>query len=133
MTTGFEPADPELAALVLRLRGRSPLPALFPPQPWQAWDPDLVAALDRLNIPDPIRAGLLLWNDALAESHAVSQRMDGPTGAYWHGIMHRREGDLSNAAYWFRCVGTHAAFAAVRAAALQITARAAAEGNAWAA
>ena len=35
---------------------------------------------------------------------------------YWHGIMHRREGDFSNSHYWFRKVGNHPAIAVVREA-----------------
>jgi hypothetical protein len=54
-------------------------------------------------------AGLWLVHDFLDESHAISQNIDAPTGAFWHGIMHRREGDFSNAKYWFRRVGAHEA------------------------
>ena len=52
-------------------------------------------------------AGVWLVHDFLDESHAISQRIDTPTGAFWHGVMHRREGDFSNAKYWFRRVGSH--------------------------
>ncbi|MEZ6042664.1 MAG: hypothetical protein R3C20_19375 [Planctomycetaceae bacterium] len=56
---------------------------------------------------------LLLWNFT-DESHSVSQSMEGQgsprTADYWHGIMHRREPDAGNAAYWFRRVGRHPAF-----------------------
>ena len=49
-------------------------------------------------------AGLWLWHDYLAESHRVSQDLATPTGSFWHAIMHRREGDFSNAKYWYaRC------------------------------
>jgi hypothetical protein len=49
-------------------------------------------------------AGLWLWHDFLHESHELSQKIDAPTGAYWHAIMHRREGDFSNSKYWLaRC------------------------------
>ena len=49
-------------------------------------------------------AGLWLWHDFLPESHAISQQIDTPSGAYWHAIMHRREGDFSNSKYWLaRC------------------------------
>ena len=55
-------------------------------------------------------AGLWLYHDFLDESHTISQDLDGPTGSYWHGLMHRREPDYGNAAYWFRRVGSHPVF-----------------------
>ena len=58
-------------------------------------------------------AGLWLYVDELDTSHTVSQAIDNPTGSYWHGIMHRREGDFSNSHYWFRKVGNHPAMAQV--------------------
>jgi hypothetical protein len=49
-------------------------------------------------------AGLWLWHDWLDRSHEISQSVATPTGSYWHAIMHRREGDFSNAKYWYaRC------------------------------
>lgn len=60
-----------------------------------------------------VESGLLLLWDFLDESHQLSQSMEGVgsprTGDYWHGIMHRREPDAGNAAYWFRRVGRHPA------------------------
>lgn len=55
-------------------------------------------------------SGLWLLHDYLDESHQISQSVDTATGSYWHGIMHRREPDFSNAAYWFRRVGSHPVF-----------------------
>lgn len=55
-------------------------------------------------------AGVWLVHDFLDESHAMSQRIDAPAGSFWHGILHRREGDYSNAKYWFRRVGRHEVF-----------------------
>src|SRR5262245_19277607 len=52
-------------------------------------------------------SGVWLLHDFLDESHTISQSIDTPTGSYWHAIMHRREGDFSNAKYWFRRVGDH--------------------------
>jgi hypothetical protein len=52
-------------------------------------------------------AGVWLLHDFLDESHTISQNIDTATGAFWHGVMHRREGDFSNAKYWFRRVGAH--------------------------
>ena len=56
-----------------------------------------------------LHAGLWLYVDQLDRSHTVSQGIDDATGSFWHGIMHRREGDFSNSHYWFRKVGTHPA------------------------
>lgn len=55
---------------------------------------------------DALLAGVWLWHDVLDESHVLSQRIDSPTGSFWHAIMHRREGDFPNAKYWYaRCRG----------------------------
>lgn len=84
-------------------------------------DPDLSHDLqslsaDRLFAPAPVRqremaeaclAGLWLYADDLDRSHRISQGLHDREGSYWHGIMHRREGDYSNAKYWFRRVGGH--------------------------
>jgi hypothetical protein len=48
-----------------------------------------------------------LRHNYLEESHTISQGISTPSGSYWHGIMHRREGDFSNAKYWMRRVGEH--------------------------
>jgi hypothetical protein len=58
-------------------------------------------------------AGLWLYHDFLDESHTLSSWIHTPEGSYWHGIMHRREPDASNAAYWFRRVGDHPIFPAL--------------------
>lgn len=77
-------------------------------------------ALDRVNadqiLARPVKngedaraalAGLWLWHGALAESHQISQDLVSPTGSFWHAIMHRLEGDFSNAKYWYRRCDTH--------------------------
>lgn len=58
-----------------------------------------------------VRSGLFLYFSALDESHAISQRISTDSGSYWHGIMHRQEGDWGNAKYWFRRIGRHPVFA----------------------
>lgn len=61
-----------------------------------------------------VEAGILLVCDQLEQSHVVSQALEGKgrprTADYWHGLMHRREPDLGNAAYWFRQVSSHPAW-----------------------
>jgi hypothetical protein len=46
-----------------------------------------------------------LWHDAKGEwdaAHEVAQNIDNPTGAWIHAYLHRKEGDLGNAGYWYR-------------------------------
>lgn len=73
-------------------------------------------------------AAVWLLHDFLDESHTISQRIDSRSGSYWHGIMHRREPDYSNAKYWFRRVGGHPVFATLHSAAQELVARTALEG-----
>ena len=67
-------------------------------------------------------AGLWLHHDHLDLSHAVSQTIHSATGSYWHGIMHRREGDYPNAKYWFRRTGKHPVFADLARGVARLTA-----------
>jgi hypothetical protein len=52
-----------------------------------------------------VRGGLLYALDALSAAHEIFQRDSTALGSYWHGMMHRREGDFGNACYWFRAAG----------------------------
>lgn len=65
-------------------------------------------------------SGLWLLNNFLDESHKISQEIHTTGGSYWHAVMHRREPDFSNAKYWFRLVGNHEIFPALRDAAREI-------------
>ena len=75
---------------------------------------------------DACRSGLLLRLNDLDGSHEISQQIHSPTGSFWHGIMHRREGDFGNSKYWFRRVGQHDIFAGLAGAAQAIDAELAA-------
>lgn len=38
------------------------------------------------------------WNDA----HTIAQEIEDETGSWIHAYLHRKEGDLGNAGYWYR-------------------------------
>ena len=63
------------------------------------------------------RGGLFYALDALPEAHAIFQDATDDPGAYWHGMVHRREGDFDNARYWFRRAGVLPFFAEMHRAA----------------
>jgi hypothetical protein len=88
-------------------------------------------------------AGLWLWHDALDECHRIAQkepadlrgsssrlgqlgsestdvsrqslRDAGVSLAFWHAIMHRREGDFSNSKYWYHRAAHHPLLPAIGA------------------
>lgn len=76
-----------------------------------------------------ISAVWLLY-DFLDESHTISQGIHSASGSFWHAVMHRREGDFSNAKYWFRQVGDHSIFPALLTAARDLAATEKAEAAA---
>ncbi len=57
-----------------------------------------------------VRGGLLYALDDLDGCHQFFQDTASDLGSYWHGMMHRREGDFDNARYWFRRAGVLAVF-----------------------
>ena len=49
-----------------------------------------------------------LWHDGHGDwnaAHEVAQDVPDPDGAWVHAYLHRKEGDASNAAYWYRRAG----------------------------
>tara|TARA_B100001079_G_C16373217_1_gene498443 strand:- start:835 stop:1131 length:297 start_codon:yes stop_codon:yes gene_type:complete len=54
--------------------------------------------------PEIDQALLALWLEARGnwdEAHKIIQNMNGRSVAWAHAYLHRKEGDLTNAAYWY--------------------------------
>ena len=66
------------------------------------------------------RVGLLYRAGDWEAAHGAAQDLKSVEGSFWHGILHRQEQDWGNAAYWFRRVGAHAAYAAIQGDAVRI-------------
>lgn len=61
------------------------------------------------SLPDGLRA---LWLDAQGDwhgAHTVAQSIKDQTGSLIHAYLHRKEGDLGNAGYWYSRAGRPAA------------------------
>ena len=102
-----QPPAEKLAPELVELIVAAPLPRLGagPICPrLSRWLRDPVRSRELTN---KLKAGLWLLAGDLDASHEFSQSIDDPDGSFWHGIMHRREGDFGNAKYWFRRVGDH--------------------------
>lgn len=105
---------------LLKTNRRRPLDAGRP-------DPEARPALNKLSVESAFAhtrvadddmaaccvSGVWLLHDYLDESHTFSQDIETTSGSFWHAIVHRREGDFSNAKYWFRNVGQHPVFPAL--------------------
>jgi hypothetical protein len=74
--------------------------------------------------PEGALSGLWLYFGAMDEAHKICQDLPTADGSFWHGIVHRREPDPSNAAYWFRRVGHHPVFGELLERACQLSAAA---------
>ena len=51
---------------------------------------------------------IALWHDGRGDwnsAHRVAQEIDGTTGAWVHAYLHRKEGDIGNARYWYGRAG----------------------------
>ena len=58
------------------------------------------------------RALEALWHERRGNwdrAHQIAQDIAGPEGAWVHAYLHRREGDIGNAGYWYRRAGRRAA------------------------
>jgi len=65
-----------------------------------------------------------LWWDAKCDwkrGHESAQQDEGPAGSWVHAYLHRKEGDLSNAGYWYRRAGKPAATSSLEEEWLEIT------------
>lgn len=63
-------------------------------------------SLDRASPPEGLSPALEgLWWDAKGnwtKAHESAQRAEGPDGSWVHAYLHRKEGDVANAKYWYR-------------------------------
>ena len=70
---------------------------------------ELRATLTSATPPPSVTGALLaLWHDAKGDwdmAHRVAQDIKDANGAWVHAYLHRKEGDESNAAYWYRRAG----------------------------
>jgi hypothetical protein len=109
------------------LRTPGLLKKLTPTEPL-AWDlPSQITQADEATLAGPaptksaalIRGGLHYAVDALEKAHAHFQDDTSDLASYWHGMMHRREGDFDNARYWYRRAGRLPIAATLHAAACE--------------
>ena len=66
----------------------------------------------------PSPAAQALWWEAKGDwhqAHQCAQQQPDPEGAWAHAYLHRVEGDLPNAGYWYRTAGKPVASGALEA------------------
>jgi len=65
----------------------------------------LIAETPPPGLPPPL---LALWHDARGDwdaAHRAAQDIESRDGAWIHAYLHRKEGDLGNASYWYGRAG----------------------------
>jgi hypothetical protein len=66
---------------------------------------DFKFSLSSLTMPGGLRDSLqAMWHDAKGDwnrAHEIAQEINTPEGSWIHAYLHRKEGDESNAAYWY--------------------------------
>ena len=71
--------------------------------------PSFKQSLDRDAPPAHLEPALAaLWHEAKGnwdQAHQLAQTADGADGAWAHAYLHRVEGNLPNAGYWYRRAG----------------------------
>ena len=79
-----------------------------------AFEASIEKAAPPTDLSKPLQA---LWQEAKGawdEAHNLAQADKGPAGAWVHAYLHRVEGDLRNAGYWYRRAGRPASEQALR-------------------
>lgn len=70
---------------------------------------DFIGSLDLLEPPEELNNLLqALWFDAKGDwdsAHELAQAIYTPQGAWVHAYLHRKEGDMDNAKYWYGKAG----------------------------
>ena len=70
---------------------------------------DFRDSLSKGALPDSLGSSLrALWHDAKGDwsrAHDIVQDEEGRDAAWVHAYLHRKEGDLANAGYWYRRAG----------------------------
>lgn len=110
--------------LLARLRPAEPLDWELPRGILEAEDATLAGG-KTIMVPAAfalVRGGLLYAVDAIDAAHRIFQDAPSDLGSYWHGMVHRREGDFDNARYWFRRSGTLGCSGALHRAASEVSA-----------
>jgi len=81
-------------------------------------DPELASppeAFRSFLSPQGVWIGILLHHEDWPRAHQAAQNLETPEGRLWHAILHRREPDPFNAAYWFRRVPSHPVYPRIHA------------------
>ncbi len=66
------------------------------------------ASLEQAQPPALSPALVALWHDGRGDwdaAHRTAQDVEDAAGAWVHAYLHRKEGDTTNAAYWYRRAG----------------------------